>query len=88
VWIGAPVPDPIENGRRIMGLDSERGQEALFLVNPGGGGHLSIYDGAKNEAQLGVLDGRPVLKLQEKGQPLNPLNPLNPSPVDAPMTRD
>jgi hypothetical protein len=100
VWIGAPVPDPIENGRRVarkgavsgvilldakgnersgyvtsdgsgevfMSLDSERGQEALFLMNPGGGGHLSIYDAAKNQAEIGIVRGRPTVRLEDKGQ--------------------
>lgn len=100
VWIGAPVPDPIAQGKRVkrsgpvsgvimldakgnerggfvtsdlsgevfIGLDSETAQEALFLVNSGGGAHLSIYDTNRNLARVGVLGGRPSLVLHEKGQ--------------------
>jgi len=100
VWIGAPVPNPIVQGRRVprngavsgmivldakgnerggfvtsdpgggvfIGLDSEQRQEALFLVNAEGGGHLSIYDNQGNRARLGVLRDRPTLLLEEKSQ--------------------
>jgi len=100
VWIGAPVPDPINQGRRVprngavsgiilldakgnerggfvtsdpgggvfIGLDSEQRQEALFLVNAEGGGHLSVYDNQGNRARLGVLGNRPTLLLEEKAQ--------------------
>ena len=100
VWIGAPVPDPINQGRRVprngavsgmivldakgnerggfvtsdpgggvfIGLDSEQRQEALFLVNAEGGGHVSIYDNLGNRARLGVLRNRPTLLLEEKSQ--------------------
>ena len=33
------------SGEVFMSLDSERGQETLFLANPGGGAHVSIFDG-------------------------------------------
>src|SRR5262245_66010477 len=97
MWIGAPVPDPIVQGKRLkrsgpisgvilldakgnerssyvtsdlsgevfLSLDSEKGQETLFLANPGGGSHLSIYDANRNEARIGVLRGRPTLLLRE-----------------------
>ena len=100
IWIGAPVPDPINQGRRVprngavsgmivldakgnerggfvtsdpgggvfIGLDSEQRQEALFLVNAEGGGHVSIYDNQGNRARLGVLQNRPTLLLEEKSQ--------------------
>ena len=100
LWIGAPVPNPIFQGKRVsrsgpvsgvvlldangnersgyvtsdlsgevfLSLDSEKAQEALFLVNAGGGGHVSIYDVNRNQARIGVLDGRPTLVLREKGQ--------------------
>ena len=51
-----------------MALDSEKGQETLFLVNPGGGGHLSFFDRERNTARIGVLGGRPTLLLRQKGQ--------------------
>jgi len=56
------------SGEVFMSLDSERGQEALFLMNPGGGGHLSIYDAAKNEAEFGIVGGRPTVRLAANGQ--------------------
>jgi hypothetical protein len=100
IWIGAPVPDPINQGRRVprngavsgiivldakgnerggfvtsdpgggvfIGLDSEQRQEALFLVNAEGGGHLSIYDNQGNRARMGVLQARPTLSLDEKSK--------------------
>jgi hypothetical protein len=98
VWIGAPLPDPIVQGKRqtrsgpisgivlldakgnertgyatsdasgevFLGLDSEKEQETLFLVNPGGGGHVSVFDKDGNLARLGILDGRPFLQLRQK----------------------
>jgi hypothetical protein len=100
IWIGAPVPDPIVQGKRgkrtgtisgmilldangneragfstadltgevFIGLDSDRGQETRFLVNPSGGGHLSFFDDDGNYARIGVLRGRPTLFLREKGE--------------------
>ena len=100
LWIGAPVPDPIFQGKRVsrsgpvsgvvlldangnersgyvtsdlsgdvfLSLDSEKAQEALFLVNAGGGGHISIYDANRNQARIAMLNGKPTLVLQEKGQ--------------------
>lgn len=56
------------SGEVFMALDSERGQETLFLVNPGGGGHLSIYDADRNLARIGVLNGQPHVLLREKGE--------------------
>jgi hypothetical protein len=102
VWIGAPVPDPINQGRRVprngavsgmivldakgnerggfvtsdpggsvfIGLDSEQSQEALFLVNPTGGGHISIYDDAGNRARMMVLGGQSSFLLEQKSQPV------------------
>lgn len=100
IQIGAPLPDPIIQGKRLkrsspisgillfdtkgnersgyatsdvygevfLALDSEKGQESLFLVNPGGGGHLSVYDNSGNFARLGVLRGQPTLELKRKGE--------------------
>jgi hypothetical protein len=56
------------SGEVFMGLDSERGQEARFIVNPGGGGHLTFYDPDKNYARIGIWPGRPTLVLREKGE--------------------
>src|SRR5262245_12405367 len=102
IWIGAPVPDPIVQGKRVprngavsgmilldtkgnerggfvtsdpgggvfIGLDSEQRQEALFLVNAEGGGHISFYDNQGNRARLAVLGGQPALLLEEKSQPV------------------
>ena len=47
---------------------TEKAQEALFLVNAGGGGHISIYDANRNQARIAMLNGKPTLVLQEKGQ--------------------
>lgn len=57
-----------KSGEVFIGLDSEKGQETLFLVNPGGGGHLSIYDAEGSFARIGVLRGRPILLLRDKGK--------------------
>ena len=54
-------------GEVFLSLDSEKAQETLFLVNPGGG-HLSIYDAERNFARIGVLGGRPILLLKNKGE--------------------
>ena len=56
------------SGEVFLSLDSEKAQEAMFLVNPGGGGHLSIYDGDRNLAQIGVLGKGPTLALRQKGE--------------------
>jgi hypothetical protein len=109
VVIGAPLPDPVVNGKRVkrsgvvsgmivldakgnerggfstadasgevlFALDSETQQETLFLVNPKGGSHFSIFDGNRNLVRMGVLDGRPTLVVREKGvtlfeQPVKP----------------
>jgi hypothetical protein len=49
------------SGEVFMSLDSEKGQETLFLANPDGGAHVSIFDGQGNLARLGVLDKQPTL---------------------------
>ena len=99
VWIGAPVPDPIVQGKRVkrkgpasgiillaangnerggfltsdgageiwLGLDSEQGQEATFLANPGGGAHLSLWDAERNQAKISLVGG-PKLLLRRKGE--------------------
>jgi hypothetical protein len=99
VWIGAPVPDPIVQGKRLkragpasgiilldakgnergglltsdssaevwLGLDSEKGQEATFLANPGGGAHLSLWDDEGNQAKISLVGG-PRLLLRKKGE--------------------
>ncbi len=54
-------------GEVFMGLDSENGQEARFIVNPGGGGHLTFFDDEKNYARIGIWPGRPALELRDKG---------------------
>ena len=55
-------------GEVFVGLDSEKGQEARFIVNPGGGGHLTFFDKERNYARIGIWPGRPTLELREKGQ--------------------
>ena len=55
-------------GEVWLGLDSERAQEARFIVNPGGGGHLSFFDADNNYARIGIWPGRPTLFLREKGE--------------------
>lgn len=98
--LGAPLPNPVVNGRRVprsgaisgmvvldangnerggfatgdasaeafIGLDSEKSQEVLLLANPDGGSHLSISDGNRNLARLGVLGGKPTLVVQQGGK--------------------
>lgn len=55
-------------GEVFLGMDSEKGQETLFLVNPGGGGHMSFYDAEGNFARIGVLSKRPILTLRDRGK--------------------
>jgi hypothetical protein len=55
------------SGEVFMSLDSEKGQETLFLANPGGGAHVSIFDGQGNLARLGVLNNQPTLLLRRAG---------------------
>ena len=55
------------SGEVFMSLDSEKAQETLFLANPGGGAHLSIYDGQGNLARIGVLKSEPTLLLRRGG---------------------
>jgi hypothetical protein len=55
------------SGEVFIGLDSEKGQEVLFLANPGGGAHLSIFDGQNNLARIGVLRNQPTLVLRQAG---------------------
>jgi hypothetical protein len=50
----------------FIGLDSSKGQEARFLVNPGGGGHLDFFDSQQNYARIGISQGRPVVMLRDK----------------------
>jgi hypothetical protein len=98
--LGAPLPDPVVNGKRVrrsgavsgmavldangnerggfavgdasgeafIGLDSEKSQEVLLLANPKGGSHLSIFDGNRNLARIGVLDGKPTLVIRQNGK--------------------
>lgn len=56
------------DGEVFIGLDSETRQETLFLVNAGGGGHLTFFDADQNYARIGIWPGRPTLVLREKGQ--------------------
>jgi hypothetical protein len=55
------------SGEVFMSLDSEKGQETLFLANPGGGAHLSIFDGQGDLARIGVLNSQPTLLLRRSG---------------------
>jgi hypothetical protein len=55
------------SGEVFMSLDSEKGQETLFLANPGGGAHLDIYDAQRNLASIGVLNNQPTLVLKRAG---------------------
>jgi len=52
-----------------MSLDSEKAQETLFLANPGGGAHLSIFNGQGDLAiaRIGVLNSQPTLMLRRGG---------------------
>jgi hypothetical protein len=100
IVLGAPLPDPVVNGRSVkrsgavsglavldakgneragfatadssgevfIGLDSETGQEVLFLANPKGGSHLSIFDSNRNLVRIGVLEGKPTLLVRQKGE--------------------
>ncbi|HEY0161540.1 MAG TPA: hypothetical protein VGB69_02575 [Edaphobacter sp.] len=49
-------------------LDSRKGQEVLFLANPGGGTNLDLFDKSGNEAQITVFPDGPkfVLKRAKK----------------------
>ena len=58
------------SGEVFMSLDSEKTQETLFLANPGGGSHLSIFDGQGNLARIGVLNNQPTLLLRRAGNTL------------------
>lgn len=55
-------------GEVWLGLDSETAQEARFIVNPGGGGHLTFFDAADNYARIGIWPDRPTVLLREKGR--------------------
>jgi hypothetical protein len=55
------------SGEVFMSLDSEKAQETLFLANPGGGAHLSIFDGRGNLARIGVLNSQPTVLLRRAG---------------------
>jgi hypothetical protein len=65
------------SGEVFMSLDSEKGQEALFLANPGGGAHVSIFDGQGNLARLGVLANKPTLLLRRAGSVIYEQPPAN-----------
>jgi len=49
-------------------LDSRKGQEVLFLANPGGGTNLDLFDKSGNEAQLTVFPEGPKLVLKRNKQ--------------------
>jgi hypothetical protein len=55
------------SGEVFMSLDSEKAQGTLFLANPGGGAHLSIFDGRGNLPRIGVLNDQPTLVLHRTG---------------------
>src|SRR5262249_58451666 len=55
------------SGEVFMSLDSENAQETLFLANPGGGAHLSIFNGQGDLARIGVLNSQPTLMLRRGG---------------------
>jgi hypothetical protein len=55
------------SGEVFMSLDREKAQETLFLANPGGGAHLSIFDGRGNLARIGVLNSQPTVLLRRAG---------------------
>jgi hypothetical protein len=68
------------SGEAFIGLDSETTQEVLLLANPKGGSHLSIFDGNRNLARIGVLGGEPTLVVRQRGtvvfeQPTSPAGP-------------
>jgi hypothetical protein len=52
----------------FLGLDSQKGQEVLFLANPGGGTNLDLFDRAGNEAQITVFPSGPKLVMKKAGQ--------------------
>jgi len=51
----------------FFGLDSQKGQEALFLANPDGGTNLDLFDRLGNEAQVTVFPSGPKLVLKRAG---------------------
>ena len=65
------------SGEVFMSLDSEKGQETLFLANPGGGAHLSVFDGQGNLARIGVLGNKPTLLLRRAGNVIYEQPPAN-----------
>src|SRR5690606_24552692 len=52
-----------QGGSVFLSLDSETEQQTLFLINPGGGGHLTIYDSNGSGARMEVLNSRPRIVL-------------------------
>ena len=65
------------SGEVFMSLDSEKGQETPFLANPGGGSHLSIFDGQGNLARIGVLGNKATLLLRRAGNVVYEQPPAN-----------
>ena len=49
-------------------LDSRKGQEVLFLTNPGGGTNLDLFDRAGNEAAITVFPEGPKLEMKRAGR--------------------
>ena len=52
----------------FLSLDSRKGQEVLFLANPGGGTNLDLYDRLGNEAEITVFPDGPKLVLKNRKQ--------------------
>lgn len=48
----------------FLSLDSQKGQEVLFLANPEGGTNLDLFDKLGNEAQITVFPSGPELVLK------------------------
>src|SRR5262245_21552520 len=62
-----------DNLKPPIGVNGEINQGrclTLFLANPGGGAHLSIFDGQGNLARIGVLNSQPTLLLRRAGNPV------------------
>lgn len=57
-----------QHGEAFFSLDSQKGQEVLFLTNPDGGTNLDLFDKLGNEAQLTVFPTGPELILKRSNK--------------------
>ena len=53
-----------QHDEAFLSLDSQKGQEVLFLANPEGGTNLDLFDKLGNEAQLTVFPSGPEFVLK------------------------